>query len=326
MSDKLVYKKIFIDSNYRTVQSRSSADFSIELNENIEAPEGTKCWITDVSIPAVWKTTEVGYEYLYVMVFDGDTLIKNFRHYLGNTIYFAEQLCFYMAEGMNNNTTDLSAGGIFVYAYNSATRIVEFKIKDGLTYTIKNPTDAELQNYAGGVWDTGHSNYDTRNIVSINYLLSNFVPKNPIGTWTSSYLNLVPFRVVYISSSSLLDYHYSEPNSYSSSIACEEEEPLEIANDVVEENANEEPTPKPEPKAKARPKQLSQSESSYGHRPKPNDLVLRYSHKCSTEPPPVKKQANPKPTAKQTAKPKPKQVPKPLVMIMTAKIMHHNNH
>jgi hypothetical protein len=93
--------------------------------------------------------------------------------------------------------------------------------------------------------------------------------------------------------------------------APEEEQPLEIANDVVEENANEEPTPKPEPKAKARPKQLSQSESSYGHRPKPNDLVLRYSHKCSTEPPPVKKQANPKPTAKQTAKPKPKQVPKP---------------
>jgi hypothetical protein len=218
MSNKLVYKKIFIDSNYRTVQSRSSADFSIELNENIEAPEGTKCWITDVSIPAVWKTTEVGYEYLYVMVFDGDTLIKNFRHYLGNTIYFAEQLCFYMAEGMNNNTTDLSAGGIFVYAYNSATRIVEFKIKDGLTYTIKNPTDAELQNCAGGVWDTGHSNYDTRNIVSINYLLSNFVPTNPIATWTSSYLNLVPFRAVYISSSSLLDYHYSAPNSYSSSI------------------------------------------------------------------------------------------------------------
>ena len=82
----------------------------------------------------------------------------------------------------------------------------EFKIKDGLTYTMKIPTDAELQNYVGGVWDTGQSNYDTRNIVSINYLLSNFVPTNPIATSTSSYLNLVPFRVVYISSSSLLDY------------------------------------------------------------------------------------------------------------------------
>lgn len=219
MSNKLVYKKIFVDSNYRTSQSKSSADFSIELNENIETPEGTKCWITDISIPAVWKTTEVGfYEYLYVMVFDGDTLVKNFRHYLGNKIYFAEQLCFDIVEGMNNNTTDLSAGGIFVYSYSSATRTVEIKVKDGLSYSIKIPTDAELQNYVNGIWDTGTANYDNRNIVSINYLLSNFVPTNPISTWTSSYLNLVPFRAIYIASSSLSDYHYFAPNSYSSSI------------------------------------------------------------------------------------------------------------
>ena len=219
MSNKLVYKKIFIDSKYRNNQSKSSADFSIELNESLELPDDTRLYITDVSIPAVWKTTEVGfYEYLYVMVFDGDTLVKNFRHYLGNRIYFAEQLCFDINEGLNSNTTDLSAGGIFVYAYSSATRTVEFKIKDGLSYTIKIPTDDELANYVNGVWDTGTSNYDSRKPVSINYLLSNFVPTNPIATWTSSYLNLVPFRYVFITSNTLSDYHYSAPNSYSSSI------------------------------------------------------------------------------------------------------------
>ena len=89
-----------------------------------------------------------------------------------------------------------------------------------------------------------------------------------------------------------------------------------ITNQVVEEaneeHANltqepnekvEEPTPKPKPKPTAKPK--------------PSDLVncpdclrqmtyknLRYSHKCSPEPPPVKKQANPK------GKAKPKQPPK----------------
>jgi hypothetical protein len=115
--------------------------------------------------------------------------------------------------------------------------------------------------------------------------------------------------------------------------APEEEQPLEIANDVVEENANEEPTPKPEPKAKARPKQLSQSESSYGHRPKPNDLVLRYSHKCSTEPPPVKNKQTPNQQQNKQQSPNlNKFLNRPLmfiiqiVMIMTAKIMHHNNH
>jgi hypothetical protein len=34
----------------------------------------------------------------------------------------------------------------------------------------------------------------------------------------SSYLNLVPFRYVFITSNALSDYHYSAPNSYSSSI------------------------------------------------------------------------------------------------------------
>ena len=85
MSNRLTYKKIFIDSKYRTEQSKSSSDFSIELNENLETPEGTRMYVTDISIGAVWKTTEVGfYEYMYVMVFNGDTLVKNFRHYLGN--------------------------------------------------------------------------------------------------------------------------------------------------------------------------------------------------------------------------------------------------
>ena len=152
------------------------------------------------------------------MVFNSDTLVKNFRVYLGNKIYFSEQLCFDMVEGMNNNKTDLSAGGIFVYSYSSATRTVEMKVKDGLPYTIKIPTDTELENYVNGIWDNVSASYDNRKPVSINYLLSNFVPTNPTATWTSSYLNLVPFRYVFITSNALSDYHYSAPNSYSSSI------------------------------------------------------------------------------------------------------------
>ena len=219
MSNRLTYKKIFIDSKYRSIQSNSSADFSIELNESLELPDDTRMYVTDISVPAVWKTTENNfYEYLYVMVFNGDTLVKNFRVFLGNKIYFAEQLCFDMVEGMNNNTTDLSAGGIFVYAYSSATRTVEIKVKDGLPYTIKIPTDEELQNYVNGIWDNGSVPYDNRNPVSINHLLSNFVPTSPIAVWTSSYLNLVPFRYIFITSNALSDYRYSAPNSYSSSI------------------------------------------------------------------------------------------------------------
>jgi len=96
-----------------------------------------------------------------------------------------------------------------------------------------------------------------------------------------------------------------------------EEEPKpvetpEVVSEVVEET-NEEPTPKQE-----------QTEEPQKPKPKPkaSDIVqcpdcfrsmtyknLRYSHKCSPEPPPVKKQAKPK--AKQTPKPKPTSKPPP---------------
>ena len=137
---------------------------------------------------------------------------------MGNKIYFAEQLSFDMAEGMNTNTEDLSAGGIFVHAYSSATRTVEFEIKDGLNYKVNIPTDTELANYVNDTWNTTQANYDNRSPKSINYLLSNYVPTSPLTTWTSSYLNLVPFRAVYINSPDLTDHHYNSPASYSSSI------------------------------------------------------------------------------------------------------------
>ena len=220
MSNKLTYKKVLVDSAFRLPQSRSSSDFVIELDENMECPEGTRLHITEVSIPATFKTTEVGFfEYLYVMVFDNsDVFVKNFRVYLGNKVYFAEQLAYDMNEGMNNNTTDLSAGGIFVYSYSSATRTVEFKVKDGLNYKIKIPTDTELKNYVNNQWNTTQENYDSSNPLSINYLLSNYVATSPIATWTSSYLNLVPFRAVYINSPELADHHLMSPSTYSSSI------------------------------------------------------------------------------------------------------------
>ena len=216
----LTYKKIFVDSKYRLPQSNSSSDFSIELNENVECPDGTRLHITDISIPATFKTTEVGfYEYIYVMIFDNsDVFVKNFRIYLGNKIYFSEQLTFDIHTGLNSNTEDLNAGGIFNYAYSSATRTVEYSIKDGLNYKVKIPTDDELSNYVGNTWNTTQANYDSNNILSINYLLSNYVASSPLTVWTSSYLNLVPFRYLFISSPTLSDYRYSAPTSYSSSI------------------------------------------------------------------------------------------------------------
>ena len=93
-----------------------------------------------------------------------------------------------------------------------------------------------------------------------------------------------------------------------------EEKPVEtepdVANEVVEETI-EEPVkevkgvkPRAKPKAKPKASDIVQCPDCFRSMTYKN---LRYSHKCSPEPPPVKKQAKPK--AKQTAKPKPKPPP-----------------
>ena len=105
MIKRLTHKKVLVDSAYRLPQSRSSSDFIIELDENMECPNGTKLFITEVSIPAVWKTTEVGfYEKLYFMLYKNGSLFGNYIIDLSNKIYFAEQLSFDIVQKMNEAT------------------------------------------------------------------------------------------------------------------------------------------------------------------------------------------------------------------------------
>jgi hypothetical protein len=151
---------------------------------------------------------------------DSDVLLRIFFIDLSNNIYYAEQLAFDINSKLNDAVRDLNAGNdIFVYAYSSATRTVELKVADGLSFKLKIPTNDELATYVGGAWNRGETEYDSTNPLSINYLLSNYVPTNGgLTTWNSSYLNLVPFNSVFISCVDLSDGHYAAPNAFSGSI------------------------------------------------------------------------------------------------------------
>ena len=46
--------KIFIDSRFRTRESRSDSDFNIDLPETVELGKGTGCIVTDVTVPHTW--------------------------------------------------------------------------------------------------------------------------------------------------------------------------------------------------------------------------------------------------------------------------------
>jgi hypothetical protein len=51
-------KKIYVDSRFRTNGSVSNSDFKFELNEAIDLPDNTVCYVDDISIPHSWHTIE----------------------------------------------------------------------------------------------------------------------------------------------------------------------------------------------------------------------------------------------------------------------------
>ena len=56
----LPIKKIYIDSRHRTADSKSTADFKINLPNNNTLPFNTAFYITDITVPVSWYTVEAG--------------------------------------------------------------------------------------------------------------------------------------------------------------------------------------------------------------------------------------------------------------------------
>ena len=59
-------KKVYIDSRYKTSDSNSNSDFNFELQEQIDVPDNTVCYIDDISIPHSWYTVEDYNNRLYI--------------------------------------------------------------------------------------------------------------------------------------------------------------------------------------------------------------------------------------------------------------------
>ena len=79
----LEYKKIFIDSRFRTSDSVSSSNFRVELPTTVTLPENAIYYITDVCIPNTWTTITENYNdtlYLAINLPDAQT-IPTWRFY-----------------------------------------------------------------------------------------------------------------------------------------------------------------------------------------------------------------------------------------------------
>jgi hypothetical protein len=55
---KLDIQKIYIDSRFRTANSKSESDFNVELPRSFNVPDGVVAHIDDIVIPVSWRTVD----------------------------------------------------------------------------------------------------------------------------------------------------------------------------------------------------------------------------------------------------------------------------
>lgn len=63
--EELRTNKIYIDSRFKTLNSRSNTDFEIELNETLDLPDKCICYIDDLVIPCSWYNCDTTNNKIY---------------------------------------------------------------------------------------------------------------------------------------------------------------------------------------------------------------------------------------------------------------------
>ena len=209
----LKIKKIYVDSKYKTTNSISTSDFSIQLPETIYMPDNSVFYISDVCIPHSWYTVEQGInDKLYLQIrFDGFTfdiiLTLDSKNYTGG------DLAVQILTQLNKISSFTNK---FTITYDSSRHEIFIMCDFGYTYKIltKNDILTKLNNAWNG------DSYDASNSHDINsYLFKLTVGVSPLYTSTnyfrSSSLDLQLIRNLYISSPNLGNFTTLGPNGQS---------------------------------------------------------------------------------------------------------------
>ena len=61
----LELKKIYIDTRFKTIDSKSDSDFTIELPRTINIPDDTTAYTNDIVLPVSWTTADEQNDKLY---------------------------------------------------------------------------------------------------------------------------------------------------------------------------------------------------------------------------------------------------------------------
>ena len=188
-------KKVYLDSRFKTKDSKSNSEFKYELVESIELPDKCVMFVDDVIIPVSWYNVDENSKNIYVRRFQDLTDTKTDRivpieinNHTADTLTTAVQDALNTAFG----------GGVFTVTYDP--RKLKITITAEPQSEVKLFTDDELK----GVNDWQGPAYSSSNLMSANEILGNYTIQTLTSqAFESGIVDLRRIHNVYISSPNL---------------------------------------------------------------------------------------------------------------------------
>ena len=121
---KLDITKIYIDTRFRTKNSKSETDFNIELPRSFNIPDGVVAHIDDIVLPVSWSTIDERNNKVYV-VFSALTTTNEVVIELDKQNYDGAQFASTLQDALNASALGFTHAGYvvestFTCAYNLA--------------------------------------------------------------------------------------------------------------------------------------------------------------------------------------------------------------
>ena len=188
-------KKVYIDSRFKTKDSKSNSEFKYELVESIQLPDKCVCFVDDVIIPVSWYNVDETNRYLYIRRFQDLTNTNTDRIVpIEVSNHTPDSLTDAVQDALN------TAFGASVFSVSYDPRKLKLSITAEPQSEVKVFTDDELR----GVNDWEGPAYNSSNLMSANEVLGNYTSQfQPQQTFESGIVDLRRVHNVYISSANL---------------------------------------------------------------------------------------------------------------------------
>ena len=193
-------QKIYIDSRFRTANSKSESDFNVELPRSFNVPDGVVAHIDDIVIPVSWSTIDERNQNCHVRMYLGfdiapDTYEFAPANYDG--YQFAAEL------ELNLNSTVSTFGGYITLScvYDNAENMFSVSVSDDRHQSLKLAAPFKMEFLTDDAISTG-SDPNTINTI-IRNRVQTFITE---ADMYECYLDLFQTRNLYLTSSALCSY------------------------------------------------------------------------------------------------------------------------